>query len=96
MGDFVEVVERKSVCYYDQSANFLVEVLPMTRHVRVLVPLDFDEVYDPEGIAKDVTQWKFLVNVVHRDCGVLMDVWDRQQVRAAVGVVRQALQMTLE
>lgn len=96
MGEFVEVVEGKSVCYYDQSANFSVEVLPMTRHVRVLVPLDFDEVYDPDGIAKDATQWKFLVNVVHRDCGVLMDLWGRRHVRAAVGVIRQALQMTSE
>ncbi len=96
MGEFVEVVERRSVSYYDQSANFLVEVLPMSRHVRVLVPLDFDEVYDPEGFATDVTQWKFLVNVVHRDCGVFMDVWDRLQIRAVEGVVRQVLQMTSE
>ena len=96
MGEFVEVVERKSVSYYDQSANFLVEVLPMSRYVRVLVPLDFDAVYDPDGIAMDVTQWKFLPNVVHRDCGVFMDVSDKQRVPAVAGVVRQALQMTSE
>lgn len=71
-------------------------VLPMSRHVRVLVPLDFDEVFDPEGIAMDVTQWKFPPNVVHRDCGVFMDVWDLQQVRAATGVVHKALQITSE
>jgi len=93
MGESVGVVERKSVCYYDASANLIAEVLPMTRHVRVLVPVDFEEVYDPESIAKDVTQWKFLPNVVHRDCGVFMDIWNHHHAQAATTVVRQALQL---
>ena len=48
LGESVEVVERKSVCYYDGSANFFAETLPMSSYVRILIPVDFDEVYDPE------------------------------------------------
>ena len=96
LGESVEVVERKSVCYYDGSANFFAEMLPMSSYVRVLIPVDFDEVYDPEGIAGDVTMWKFLPNVVHRDCGVFINVWATKQIPAAVAMIRQARQMASE
>ena len=96
LGESVEVVERKSVCYYDGSANFFAETLPMSSYVRILIPVDFDEVYDPEGIAGDVTMWKFLPNVVHRDCGVFINVWATKQIPAAVAMIRQARQMASE
>ncbi len=96
LGESVEVVQRKSVCYYDGSANFFAETLPMSWSVRVLIPVDFDEVYDPEGIASDVTMWKFLPNVVHRDCGVFIDVWGIKQIPLAVAMIRQARQMASE
>lgn len=96
LGESVEVVERKSVCFYDRRANFMAETLPMSWYVRVLVPMDFDEVYDPEGIADDVTLWKFLPNVVHRDCGVFVDVWESKHIPATVAMIRQAQQMASE
>ena len=96
LGESVEVVERRSVCFYDGIANFTAETLPMSWHVRVLVPIDFDEVYDPAGIANDVTLWKFLPNVVHRDCGVFVDVKENKHIPAAVAMIRQAQQMASE
>ena len=96
LGESVEVVERKSVCYYDGSANFFAEMLPMSSYVRVLIPVDFDEVYDPQGIASDVTMWQFLPNVVHRDCGVYIGVRETKQIPAAVVMIRQARQMASE
>ena len=92
-GEVTEVVEGKSVNYYDSSASFFAESLPMTRFVRVLIPIDFDEVYDPSGLASDVTSRKFLPNVIHKDCGVFIDVRESQQVPAAIAVVRQARQL---
>ena len=34
--------------------------------------------------------WKFLPNVVHRDCGVFINVWATKQIPAAVAMIRQA------
>ena len=91
MGDAIEVIENKSVCYYNDSARFFAEILPMAYYIRLLIPLDFDEVHDPEGLARDVTAWHFLPNVTHRDCGVLIDIREEQQIAAAMQMVRQAL-----
>ena len=96
LGECLEVVERKSVCFYDGSADFFAEMLPMSSYVRILVPIDFDEIVDPKGIAKDVSLWKFLPNVVHRDCGVFIEVWEDKQIPAAVAMIRQARQIASE
>ena len=96
LGESVEVVERKSLCFYDGTANFIAEILPMSRYVRVLIPIDFDEVHDPDGMANDVTHWKFLPNVVHRDCGVFVEVWESKHIPATVAMIRHAQQMGSE
>ena len=87
----IEVIEHKSVCYYDYSASFLAEILPMASYVRLLIPLDFDAVDDPEGLAGDVHAWKFLPNVSHRECGVFIDIKEKSQIEAAIPMVRQGL-----
>lgn len=97
LGESIEIVERRSLCYYDaQSASFFAETLPMAGYVRVLLPIDFEEVNDPEGVAGDVTAWKFLPNVTHRDCGVFIDVGVRESIPTAVTMVRQAFNVGAE
>ena len=97
LGEAIEIVERRSLCYYDaHSANFFVETLPMSGYVRVLLPIDFDEVNDPAEMAGDVTAWKFLPNVTHRDCGVFIDVGQKDQIPTAVAIIRQAFNVAKE
>ena len=92
MGDSIEIVEYKSLCFYDYSASFFAELLPMANYVRLLIPMDFDDIEDdPDGLAGDVTAWKFLPNVTHRDCGVFLDIWEEGQIAAAIRQVRQTL-----
>ena len=93
IGESIEVIENKSVCFYDNAANFFAELLPMSYYLRVLVPLDFDEVDDPEGLASDVKAWKFLPNVTHRDCGVFMDVSNKLQIKPTTAIVHQAFNL---
>ena len=91
LGESIEIVERKSLCFYNaRSAAFFAESLPMASYVRILLPIDFEEIDDPDGVAKDVTAWKFLPNVTHRDCGVFIDIYDKHSVQKAVAMVRQA------
>ena len=97
LGQSIEVVERNSLCFYDaQSAGFFVETLPMAGYVRILLPLDFEEIDDPEGMARDVTAWKFLPYVTHRDCGVFIDLWSQESIPKAVALVRQAFNVVEE
>ena len=94
IGNIIEVVEHKSVSSYDQEARFFAELHPMSNYVRVLLPLDPDEVEDPDGLAGNVKDWKFLPNVTHRDCGVFIDVREKQQIQATMVMVRQAFNVT--
>ncbi len=97
LGESIEIVEGNSLCFYDaQSAGFFAETLPMASYVRVLLPIDFDEIDDPEGMAGDVTAWKFLPNVTHRDCGVFIDIGNQQSIPKAVAMVRQAFNVVEE
>ena len=97
LGESIEIVERRSLCYYDaHSANFFAETLPMSGYVRILLPIDFDEVNDPAELAGDVTAWKFLPNVTHRDCGVFIDVGQKDQIPTAVAIIRQAFNVAEE
>ena len=97
LGEAIEIVEGNSLCFYDaQSASFFAETLPMTGYVRILLPIDFEEIDDPEGVAKDVTAWKFLPNVTHRDCGVFVDIGSQQSIPRAVALVRQTFNVVTE
>ena len=96
VGDLIEVIEGRSICYYDDSAGFFAETLPMAHRVRLLLPIDFDEADDPEGVATDATRYKFLPNVAHRDCGTFVDIWGGQQIDAAKPLLRQAFNVSEE
>ena len=97
LGESIEIVEGNSLCFYDaQSAGFFAETLPMASYVRILLPIDFEEIDDPEGVARDVTVWKFLPNVSHRDCGVFIDIGSEQSIPKAVAMVRQAFNVVEE
>ena len=96
LGDVIEVIEHRSVCCYDYSARFFAELLPMASYVRILIPVSIEDVHNPDGLARDTTEWKFLPNVRHRDCGVFFDIWWKEQIPAAIALVRQAFNLSEE
>ena len=96
LGDTIPVIENRSVCYYDGSGAFFAELLPMAYYVRVLIPVAFAEVDDPDGLAADVTAWKFLPNVMHRDCGVFVDVREVAHVDPAMRMIRQDFEVVAD
>ena len=89
LGDVIEIVEHRSVSCY--GPEFFVELLPMKNYLRLILPLDFDEVEVPDILyAADTTTWKFVPNRVHTDCGMLIDVTDEEDILAALPLVRRA------
>ena len=94
--DCTSVVERHSVCYYDvESSFFFVESLPMTTRLRVLLPMVYDEADDPEGVAIDASRFRTIKHASHRECGVIIDVWDKDKILAVLAMVQQARELVL-
>ena len=93
LGESISVIENRSVCFYDGSGVFFAEMLPMAYYVRLLLPLSFDELTDdPDELAADATNWSWLSNVTHRDCGVVVDIRRTKQSDSVLRMVRQVYQ----
>jgi|694.fasta_scaffold31942_2 predicted transport protein len=83
----LELAEPKSVSYHGPA--FFLEVLPRKQRLSLLLPLDHAEIEDPHGLAKDATEWKFLVNAKHEG-GVVLRVTAEEAVTNALPIIRQA------
>jgi predicted transport protein len=88
----IEIAELKSITYHRPA--FFLEVLPRKHRLNLLLALDFNEVEDPQGIAEDNTQWKFVINAVHEG-GVNIRIRDASDIEAAMPMIRQAYSVAL-
>ena len=90
LGNFIEIVENKSVCIY--CPGFLSELLPMGSQLRILLPLEFNEIETPDGVSiTDASTWRFVPNRVHNECDLLIDITQIEQVSMVLPTIRQAL-----
>ena len=65
------------------------EVLPRTNRINLLLALDFNEVEDPHGVAKDTSQRKFFIHAQYEG-GVNLPIWTAEDIEKALPIVRQA------
>ncbi len=87
LGEVIQVVERRSLCFYDGSGDFFAEFIPMAEAVRILVPGPFEELEDSDGIAADAKRWSVIFFAVH-DCGAVIDVWNSNRAEKAFHLLR--------
>jgi uncharacterized protein with ParB-like and HNH nuclease domain/predicted transport protein len=85
--DVVELAEQKSVSYH--GPEFFLEVLPRRYSLTLLLALDFNEVDDPSGLARDATQREFFINAQYEG-GVSLRVGDASTIESAIPLIRQA------
>ena len=85
--DVLELAEPNSVSYHGPA--FFLEVLPRRKKLTLLLALDFNEVDDPSGFAKDATEKKFFVHARHEG-GVSLSVWNTGDIESALPFIRQA------
>ncbi len=85
--DIIELAEPRSVSYH--GPEFFLEVLPRKNRINLLLALDFNEVEDPHGIAKDTSQKKFFVHAQYEG-GVYIPIWSPEDIEKALPIVRQA------
>lgn len=89
--DIIELAEERSISYHGPA--FFLEVLPRKDRILLLLALDFNEVNDPFGIAKDTSEWKFFINAVHSG-GVYISLHTVVDIAKALPIIRQAWEMT--
>ena len=87
--DVVEVFHSKSVTY--RTLEYVVEVLPRTRHLVLLYNMDFADLSTPVEGAEDMAQRSFVVNAQETG-GVLYRVHDIDQIAAAMQIAQQVYQ----
>ena len=91
--DVIELCGAKGVVYrvYD---HFL-EVLPRAKYILLLVNIDFDEIEDSSGLARDASAYAFITNASEAG-DVIFSLRHDSQVQAAIHVVRQAYERVTE
>ena len=88
MGDDVlELAEEKTISYH--GPDFFLEVLPRARRLTLLLPLEFNEIDDPHGIASDATEWKFFFYAKHEG-GVSIRINEKKEIKQALPIIKQA------
>ncbi len=91
----IAVQERNSACYYSRDHEFFLEVLPQQYGLKLLLDLDVSEVDDPQGMARDANDWKFIpLSTFHHRYGVVVDLWWDYSVSSVMPMVRQAHDQT--
>jgi predicted transport protein len=85
--NIIELAEQKSVSYH--GPGFFLEILPRKNRITLLLDLDFNEVDDPFDIARDASEFKFLVNAVNEG-GVLVSVLNADDMEKSIPLIRQA------
>ncbi|WP_316213948.1 DUF262 and DUF1524 domain-containing protein [Bradyrhizobium sp. SZCCHNR2032] len=85
--DILELAEPNSISYHGPA--FFLEVLPRRYKLTLLLALDFNEIDDPSGLAKDATEKKFFVHARHEG-GVAMSIWSSTNIESALPLIRQA------
>jgi len=75
--------------------EFFAELLPMKGWIRIILPLEFNEVEEAHGLTiQDASTWKFVPNRVHTDSDLLVDVSTTKDIAAVSSMIRQALDQT--
>jgi predicted transport protein len=85
--NIIELAEQKSISYH--GPGFFLEVLPRKNRITLLLDLDFNEVDDPLNIARDTSEYKFLVNAVYEG-GVLFSILNDEDIANSLPLIRQA------
>lgn len=85
--DVLELAEPNSVSYH--SPAFFLEILPRRKKLTLLLALDFNEVDDPSGLAKDTSEKKFFLHARHEG-GVSLSMWNTADIESAMPLIRQA------
>jgi predicted transport protein len=85
--NIIELAEKKSVSYHGPA--FFLEILPRKNRITLLLDLDFNEVDDASDIARDASEYKFLVNAVYEG-GVIVSIWEPDDIEKSLPLIRQA------
>ena len=89
--DILEVAEKKSVSYHGPA--FFLEVLPRKSRLLVSLPMPFEEINDPNNVARDATEKKFYFHANY-ESGVIIRINEESDIPTAIPIIRQSLNVS--
>ena len=91
LGDVIVVAEQNSVCCHRPRAGVFAELSPMTHHLRIFLPLEFNELDDERNlIVQDVSSWKRVTRRTQNDFNLLIDNLTLENIEPAMHMIRQS------
>jgi len=88
--DIIEIGEQKSISYH--GPYFFLEVLPRKNSIILILPIEFNEVDDTFGIAKDTSERAYFVNARYEG-GVSIPIWEQSDIEKALPIIRQSREL---
>ncbi len=88
--DIIEIGEQKSISYH--GPYFFLEVLPRKNNIILILPIEFNEVDDTSGIAKDTSERAYFVNARYEG-GVSIPIWEQSDIENALPIIRQSREL---
>ena len=87
---FIRVIEKKSVCLY-RSPGLFAELLPLTNHLRIMLPIDYHSTVIPASLSvHDSSSWKYVKFRVHNECNTLVDIWSDEHIALVLPMIRES------
>ena len=87
------IIEGKSLCSY--GPEFFAEFRAMSGYVRVMLPLDYDEIRIPlELKVTDLSGWKKVPLRNHNESNLLVDFSTRDEISILIPLIRHAVETT--
>jgi uncharacterized protein with ParB-like and HNH nuclease domain/predicted transport protein len=91
--DVIEIFRAKSVTY--RVFDYFVELIPRKQYLTLLFNIDFEDCDDPSQLARDASNKAFIVNASEQG-GVLLPIWNVEQISVALHITKQAYQQVAE
>ena len=91
--DVVELFGSKSITY--RVYDFFLEIIPRKQRLSLLLNLDYEECDDPSKLARDATNYAFIVNA-RENGGVVFSLKEMTTIPEAMHLIRQAYEKVSE
>ena len=85
--DAIEIAEKRSVSYH--GPTFFLEVVPRKSGIVLLLELEFNEVEESTGLAKDTTPRKFIQNAKY-NAGVYVSAASESDIESTLPMIYKA------
>ena len=95
--EVITVVEGNSACLFDYKPEFIIELIPRSKYITILLSIEVDRIEDPTSLIENANKKNFPGAKRRKYCRSFINIWTSwtpEQIDTAVQVVKQACNVT--